>query len=102
MSEAMATQVKPNSTYFATTSGLGPTMPSGLPALRHAAAPSASFASTSGWAMLPRWPIEAERSAGPMKIESTPGTAAISGRRPSASIVSIWHTTHSSAAAFFW
>jgi hypothetical protein len=47
----------------------------------------------------PRWPIDAARSLGPMKMLSTPGVAAIFGSSSSAAAVSICTMRKSSSAA---
>ena len=74
-------------------------MPQGLPSISQRLAAAASLSCTAAWPMSPRWPIDADRSPGPMKIASTPLTPAIASSWFSASTVSIWTTTHSSVAA---
>ena len=49
--------------------------------------------------MSPMNPIDADRSPGPTKIESTPGTAAISSSLSSAASVSICTITQTSSLA---
>ena len=76
-------------------------MPAAFPAARMGPTAALIAACTSAWPGLPRCPMEADKSEGPMKTPSTPDTSAISPSRPSASPVSTCTNTQICSAARF-
>lgn len=76
-------------------------MPAALPAVRMRWMASSMAACTSGWPGLPRWPMAALRSAGPMNTPSTPSTAAIASRLARPSRFSTWTSRHICSSAWF-
>ena len=64
-------------------------------------APCFSFSCTAAWLKSPRWPIDAARSAGPMKRNRCPAPRRSRATARSAACVSICTMTQSSAAAVF-